>query len=539
MKKMKQTGSFFYEQFYNYLLYIGKHLLSAIFLFIGIWAAFRSFAFATDYYVDSEVVINIAGTNYNWLEIGRFGLVFVRRLLGTSWYNPYYTGILFLFFLWLTGMTFSYLCSRLFPKLTSPMLTLGALLFLTYPTFTEQYYFHFQSAEVAFGLWLSMLALGLFYFFVRDKRLSCFFVTLPLFVLTFGIYQSFVPLTLCGYLTIFLSIATRKECSVSTIKRGIFGSIAHFFTAFLLYEGIDRLFFASSNYLNSQIIWTTEAPLLNSIKDIIYLCIHMLTGQTVFYTAILPFAILFAAIALFRFKNQKPLRLILITLCTIGITICPFLLTMLMGGNTAVRSQFTYGFTASILIFFGIQTFMEYPVFPKTHFLKTLKKMIRIPAVSTTVLLAYVIVQIATVRFIWHAHEQITEFDRKTATAVMETMYDSFTVDSGIGTILWGSIQPETAYDDILADSPSYLFLSVFNLEHNAEPYCFYSTNRVLGYMESMGHTFTFPTNASYAASRYIMNREDLTDFPREGCYFNDFQCYTLNLGNCPAYYYN
>lgn len=539
MKKLKQTCSFFYEQFYKYLLYIGKHPLSAIFLFIGIWAGFGSYAFATDYYADSEVVINIAGTTYNWLEIGRFGLVFVRRLLGTNWYNPYYTGILFLFFLWLTGMTFSYLCSKLFPKLTAPILVLGSLVFLTYPTFSEQYYFHFQSAEIAFGLWLSMLALGLIYFFIRDHRWSCFFAALPLFILTFGIYQSFVPLTLCGYLTVFLSVVTRKDCSVSTIKRGIWGSIAHFFTAFLMYEGIDKLFFTSSNYLNSQIIWTGEAPLLASIKDIIYLCVRMFLGRDIFYTAILPFAVLLTMAAFFRRKALPLPQLLLGILASIGITVCPFLLTLMMGINTAARSQFTYGFTAVILILFSMETFLEYSFYPKGHTTKTKRKWLSISAVSTAALLVYTVAQIATVRFIWHAHEQVTAFDRKTATAVMETMYDSFIVDSGIGTVLWGSMQPETDYDDILADSPSYLFRSVFNLDHNAEPYCFYSTNRVLGYMESMGHTFTFPDNAVYGVSKFIMNRENLTDFPMEGCFFNDFQAFTLNLGNCPDYYYN
>lgn len=540
MKKIKQTGSFFYEQFYHYLLYIRKHLLSAIFLFTGIWVSFGSFAFATDYYVDSEVVINIAGTNYNWLEIGRFGLVFVRRLLGTSWYNPYYTGILFLFFLWLTGMTFSCLCSKLFPKLTAPVLILGSLLFLTYPTFTEQYYFHFQSAEIAFGLWICMLSLGIFYFFVRDRRLSCFIVSLFTTFLIFAIYQSFVPLMLCGYLTIFLSIVIRKDTSDTVIKRGIWGSILHFVTAFALYELIEQCFFAESTYLSEQIIWASESySLTTSVKTVLICCIRMLAGYDVFYTAVLPFAILFAAAALLHLRTLKPVRFILTSLSTIGIVLCPFLLTFLMGGNTATRSQFTYGFSACMLIFFAIQTFLEYPVVSKTHIPKTAKKFLTIPAVSTATLLLCMLMQIDTVRFIWDMHEEVAEFDRTTATALMETMYDSHIVDSNIGTTLWGSLQPDLEYEALLSRNPSYLFRSVFNLEHHIEPYCFYSTNRILGYMESMGHAFTFPTDASHGASKYIMNRENLTDFPEEGCYFNDIQCYTLNLGNCPEYYYN
>ena len=155
MKKFSKAISFLYEQFYYYSLYIVKHPLCGIVMLAGILFSYSSYAFATDYYVDSEVVINLPETNYNWLEIGRYGLVFCRNLLGTTWYNPYYTGILMLLFLWLTGMTFSYVCSKLFPSLSASVITLGSLIFLTYPTFSEQYYFQFQSAEITFGLWLS------------------------------------------------------------------------------------------------------------------------------------------------------------------------------------------------------------------------------------------------------------------------------------------------------------------------------------------------------------------------------------------------
>ena len=97
--QQKKTLLFLYEQFYYYLLHIVKHPVSALVMLAGVLISYVPYAFATDYYVDSEVVINIPGTNYNWLEIGRYGLVFCRKILGTNWYNPYYTGILMLFFL--------------------------------------------------------------------------------------------------------------------------------------------------------------------------------------------------------------------------------------------------------------------------------------------------------------------------------------------------------------------------------------------------------------------------------------------------------
>lgn len=528
MEKLKKSCSFLYEQFYHYLLYIIKHPVCSLVILAGVLISYKDFAFATDYYVDSEVVINIPGTNYNWLEIGRYGLVLTRKLLGTGWYNPYYTGILMLLFLWLTGISFSYLAGKLFPKLDTSLTTLGSLIFITYPTFTEQYYFHFQSAEIAFGLWLSMLAMLLFYFFAKERNFLCFLLSLPIYILTFAIYQSFIPMALCGYLAIFLAIAMQTDTEASTIKRNILGSILHFTIAFVISQGINKLCFPASGYLNNQVVWTSGISLFESFKGVVIACLRMLTGQGLFYTAILLFAVVSAFASVFYLHGLEAYKIILGALSIIGITITPFILTLLMGENTAIRSQFTYPLAAIFLLLFAVQTVLDKK--PAFKYGKLL---------AATILLAFTVTQISTVRFIWKAHEYVTDYDRETATDIMKIMYDSFIVDTGVaGTIFWGYLQPETPYDEKLEGSPSYLFTSVFNLEHNMEPYCFFSTNRILGYMESMGHSFTYPTRSTWSMSSFIMKHRNLSVFPDASCGFNDLEAFTLNLGNCPEYYY-
>lgn len=528
MEKLKKSCSFLYEQFYHYLLYIIKHPVCSLVILAGVLISYKDYAFATDYYVDSEVVINIPGTNYNWLEIGRYGLVLTRKLLGTGWYNPYYTGILMLLFLWLTGISFSYLAGKLFPRLDTSLSTLGSLIFITYPTFTEQYYFHFQSAEIAFGLWISILAMLLFYQFVKEQHLLCFILSLPIYILTFAIYQSFIPLALCGYLAIFLAIVLQTDTELSTIKRSIFGSILHFVIAFAISQGINKLCFPASGYLNNQVIWTSGTSLVESFKGVVTACLRMLTGQGLFYTAILLIAVVSAFASFFYFHGMEAYKIILGILSVIGIAITPFILTLLMGHNTAVRSQFTYSLAAIFLLLFAAQT-----VFDKKPTFKYGKLL------AAIILLAFTVTQISTVRFIWKAHEYVADYDRETATDVMKIMYDSFTVDTGVaGIMFWGYLQPESPYDDELVGSPSYLFTSVFNLEHNMEPYCFFSTNRILGYMESMGHRFTYPNGRTWTISSFIMKHRNPSVFPDASCAFNDLEAFTLNLGNCPEYYY-
>lgn len=520
MNKLKSELYALYQQFYLFLLYIMKHPLSQFILLAGILLTYGRIAFATDYYVDSEVVINIPGTSYNWLEIGRYGLVFTKKLLGTSWYNPYYTGILLLLFLWLTGITMTYLFGKLFPKLPHMMLTFGSLVFLTYPTFTEQYYFHFQSAEIAFGLWLTMMSMGLLYGFTWKGQKSFFLLSIPLYVLVFSIYQSFIPMALCGYLVLFVSRISLEDCDVSFYQRSIIGSIAHFLLAFGISQGINSVFFESSSYLTDQVIWS-EASGLESILAIATACFNMFIGRGIFYTSLLLFAVLFALVAIFMlYKQRGSVPCIWTSLAVLGITIVPFLLTMLLGTTTSVRTQFVYGFSAMALIYVAA-TVLSW---------KT--------ALCTTLVALVSIGQICTVNLIWNIHTTITEFDKAASAKLLDIFYDSFALSGGGSPMLWGYLQPETKYDEIISKSPSYLFLSVYNLEHATEPYCYFSTIRALGYLESTGHKFTLPTHATQSMSAYFMEREALSAFPETGCYFQDVNSLTVNLGNCPEYYY-
>ena len=509
-----------------------KRLKSAFFLLIGVLVAYLPFAFNTDYYVDSEVIINIPGTTYNWLEIGRYGLVLVKKLLNTDWYNPYYTGVLMLLFLWLTGIVLKRLFEKLFPALPEWMCILGSLTFLTYPTFTEQYYFHFQSAEITFGLLLSVISMVLLYRFVFEGSRVHFVLSIPLYVLVFAIYQSFIPLALCGYLMIFLSGIVSKEYDKPFLLRSIVGSIIHFGASFAISQAINRLFFSSGNgYLSEQVIWA-ETSVSESLTAIIKACLTMFIGRGIFYTSILCVALVLAIIALVIVWKEKGIATFVWgLLATIGITIIPFFLTMLLGTITSVRTQFVYPLSAIALLFTAATVLLNK--------VKGCEKAVKVSRIAGVVfMLVVALSQVVTVRYIWDVHTEITDFDKETSMELLDTLYDSFVVNDGGATILWGYKQPETKYDDMISRSPSYLFRSVYNLEHDTEPYCFYSTIRVLGYLESMGHKFALPNHSTHTISAYFMNRENLTVFPLEGSSVQGEGTLTINLGDCPEYYY-
>lgn len=107
------------SRFRNRVLYLGQSWIEfAGFvksrpILAGSMAAFLALvyagqAFSNYFYIDKEQLVNNPGSFYNWNEIGRFGLIFVKKLLDLSWYNPYLSGILLLVALWLSAMAAGY-----------------------------------------------------------------------------------------------------------------------------------------------------------------------------------------------------------------------------------------------------------------------------------------------------------------------------------------------------------------------------------------------------------------------------------------------
>lgn len=115
-------------------------------------------AFSNYYYIDKEQLVNNPGSFYNWDEIGRFGLIFVKRLLNLSWYNPYMGGVLLLVTLWLCAMAAGYLFYSVDNWFGAAPMGVFMLLFLIYPTYVDQFLFQYQAFEVMLAVLFLMVS---------------------------------------------------------------------------------------------------------------------------------------------------------------------------------------------------------------------------------------------------------------------------------------------------------------------------------------------------------------------------------------------
>ncbi|MBQ2183738.1 MAG: glucosyltransferase domain-containing protein, partial [Lachnospiraceae bacterium] len=121
---------------------------------------------------------------------------------------------------------------------------------LIFPTFAEQYYFKFQSFEVMFGIFLSILSGIMFVKFLQTDRLYYLPIPVVLNVLSFGIYQSMlnIMLVICAgiFLMLFLS-----EIEYDKFKALIVMAL-QFIVSFFINQLITRFFLQKEQLFHRQ-----------------------------------------------------------------------------------------------------------------------------------------------------------------------------------------------------------------------------------------------------------------------------------------------
>ena len=210
-------------------------------------------AFSNYYYIDKEQLVNNPGSFYNWNEIGRFGLIFVKRLLNLSWYNPYMGGVLLLVTLWLCAMAAGYLFYSVDNWFGAAPMGVFMLLFLIYPTYVDQFLFQYQAFEVMLAVLFLMVSNWYLVRAVREQNRMAFCHCAG--------YSAFCHNT-CRIWSDrdgILEIRRKLSGRANRMEQGNFGNASQYFLLFwssgcfgwrVLYEGICGML---SDWLGSSV----------------------------------------------------------------------------------------------------------------------------------------------------------------------------------------------------------------------------------------------------------------------------------------------
>ncbi|MDE6056146.1 MAG: glucosyltransferase domain-containing protein [Lachnospiraceae bacterium] len=461
-------------------------------------------AFSNYYYIDKEHLINYPGGFYNWDEIGRFGLIFIKKFLNLSWYNPYLGGALLLIALWLTAMAAGYLFHMIDRRIGSIQLGIFMLLFLVYPVYAEQFLFQFQAFEVVLAIFFLMISDWYIIQAVREKNRAAFLVSIPCTVISFGVYQSMVPLQLCLYIGMFLVLAYVQEGGQEHVLASyVRNALIHFLVTFGTYEIIAKLFFSGSGYLTDQIAWKR-----GTIRLIggYYLTFLRPDGMYATVAYDICSAILLIALVLLFWRLRR--RSAGYVLGGIGVMISPLFLALVMGVPTAVRAQMMLPMADGLMWLFGM------------HVICTeLKGCWRRYSCALLVFIGGIVIlsNASPLMRLFYTRDVIGKADDMAAVMIVDKVGKIPSAQEGKPLIFIGHkdalVNPACFQSD---QYMTYVSMSAYELNYMTEPQFFFSSCRIIGYLRTLGFDqFAEPTMEMMASA--YGDCEDMPVWPLEG----------------------
>lgn len=474
-------------------------------------------AFSNYYYIDKEQLVNNPGSFYNWNEIGRFGLIFVKKLLNLSWYNPYLGGILLLVALWLSAMAAGYLFYSVDSWLGSASLGVFMMLFLIYPTYVDQFLFQYQAFEVMLAVFFLLISNWYLLESIRERDKTAFVASIPLVIVSYGIYQNMVSIQICLYLGIFLFMAYDRKAENNIVRAVIVQDILHFIITLAAYSVIAMFFWKSEgNYLEGQIgwgmgIWATFLNIFSYFKMLV-------VSDGVYYTRVYVVCCLMGFAALFLLVKRLGKKAFWYALGLAGVVVSPLSMPILMGGVIVPRIQMTLPLANAILWLFGFRVIYAEV---REHWKAGSRVLIMIVGGIL------IFMNTAPTMRMFYTRDVIGRADEMMTTVIVKDL-GAFPASSvGKPIIFWGHREALTNAACSKPDrTHASIFISAYEVQYFFEPKYFFSTYRIIGYWNTLGYDWFCGPTVEMMSLAYEQG-EDMPAYPCTG-YIKEFDDYII-----------
>ncbi len=539
----------------NFLQYIKKNTIYTLLFGAFVALIYSPLVFTASYCADLEYVQGAKGKIYNWDELGRYTLILLKKITFTP-YNRILEGVLFIITAILTVFALSYLFYLLNKKANSVTLFILSAITLIFPTFCEQYYFKFQSFEVLFGIFLTIVSGIMFVKFIQTDKLYFLPIPVVLNILSFGIYQSMLNIMLVIYAGIFLMLFL-NEIEYDKFK-ALLVMASQFLVSFILNQFITRLFCEKSSYFSDKIMWK-QYPFDTCYHFVKHYFRVVLLAETPMYTfafavsIILCIAAFIILLILARSIKERVSHLWAV-LGIAGLIISPFAIAVIQGFEPDSRTQLALPFSIAFLCFFTYGVTEKFVLF-----IKEVKKLSRfhkddddndeeekaedskkkshsfmIYFLTGGLIIILLLNLIPTLR-LTYTRMMINKSDRKHLTAIAEDL-KNYRCDSAYpmnSVIFIGTLPYECGGFGYQYDSKQkeYILINAFTLDSKTNPKYFFSTNRALSAMECLGYDYNKPEKSTYI-KKAKETAAHLPSYPDEGYIEQTDGCVVVNLGN-------
>lgn len=430
--------------------------------------------------IDTEDIITLQDAFYGeWLSMGRQGLVLLKLLLGTSIFNPHFTGVMTLLFLTGACLLWSYLFCQVSGKRNWTATLVFSVLLMVSPLLTEQLYFKLQAMEVTFGFCMMAVSLLLVYraAIVRDMKKGCalFAVSMVFNMILFSLYQVMVPLFLFGAAAcVFLYCFFQERAAAGVLKRLSLLYVLAFLGGFVINQIVTAVWFSSgAGYLTGQVRWFSQ-----SFKDcLINIYWHVkavVLGQGLYYSKLYPASCLFLVVIVLCPVRRREKRLVRVGGCLslLLVLAAPFYMTVLCAVEPVMRSQMVMPFALA---------FAAYAV---VLCLEDKKNAMRIFLLLCAVA-GYV--QMRSTMRLNYTDSVRYESDVRIAEAIMDELNALEDNAHSYPVIFVGKHEAELNNSCVRGDTIGYSF---FEWDTDVEPRGFYSTRRIVDFMHTLGGNY-------------------------------------------------
>lgn len=308
--------------------------------------------------IDSYYYVYDSDFLYNWMDIGRWGAVFFKKIFDSEFSLYYVAAAAVIIYL----IVMFCMC-RLFHRVGNIKCGYSVLAFLLIfisPIFAEQYYFTNQMIEIAIGSLILFVALNFNWKFIESNRITYAIGAMFCIAVDISIYQSFCIMYISGVCFEMLIYYRKKfiigkACQSDKNKENLFlliKQIGIFLAGYILYMLIVKLTGAQGSYLASQIAWGNSSK-RECIRNIIITGMDIVLGKGSYYSiAYSLLGIIVLGIIFYDVLKEKTKERYIYLLSGIGLVGAPFLLLIYMGQRPFFRSQMAFPFVVGCMICF-------------------------------------------------------------------------------------------------------------------------------------------------------------------------------------------
>ncbi len=369
MEKPKQRSAVIREEIRNYGKQYGMLLLVSLAAAV---LCYGFLVFSGTIRIDTEELMNHPGSKLGWLSIGRFGLAFLKDILGLQTHHMVWSGLLFFLFFWLGANLLTFGIYH-FSGGKSYSYWIFLLLYSTSNIWSYQVYFSVQQAEVACAMLLLVMAAFLSVQAVFEKmgaaRIWRLLVSFVLLVLGLGAYQALAVYYIAACLIFFLvgigcETGIEQEQKDGRLLLRCIGLVLFFVCAYAAYAAIaDTWFMAGADYMNAQSGWS-RYPVTDCIKNVLRTAKNLLFAIGPRNFSFYPAAALLTAAWLVRifagiYGRQGGRRFVLWLLALTALLASPLFMTIYMGEMLVTRAQFALPLAAAFLGMYAIDGLSE------------------------------------------------------------------------------------------------------------------------------------------------------------------------------------